>query len=286
MYRIHPRTDLEVPTHIDGVGLALDEQSLDLENNSGRRRDVQLENGDRSTLIYTSDRDAVFKISNGEEILVDPTSIETPEEVVLHLLGPVLRLVLLQRGEFVLHASVVQIGERTVAFIAPAGSGKSTIAAALYDRGHAVLADDTGIVRLDSEPAVLAGPPVLKLGEKSAARITRDIEPVFSPGLESGKRFYRLADDNLPHRTSLDAVYLIEQGDTIELEPVSARDATVAFVDNSWGLPDEEPAVVAENFRRCSELADSVPVRRLRYPRSFEAFDEVLNRIEGDCIDG
>lgn len=282
MYRIEPWSGLEIPTNLSDIGVVIDGETIDLGGDSGPGRSIRLED-DGSTIVYTSERNAAFRILNGREITVDPASIESEEELGLNLLGPVLRLVLLQRGEFVLHASVVRIGVRTAMFIAPSGRGKSTMAAGLYDRGHDVLSDDAGIVRLEPGPDVLAGPSVLKLTEESAVRIDRGIEPVFSDGLESGKRFYRLTDNEAPDRTSLDAVYLIEQGDAIETEPVAARDAIVEFIDNSWGLPDEDDGVVDENLRRCSELAESVAVKRVRYPRSFEVLDSVLNRIEEDC---
>ena len=281
MYRIEPRTDLELPTTIPELGVMIEERTIDFEGESGPGRDVRVEDGG-STIVYTSERNAVFEILDGERIHVDPASIASDEEVVLNLLGPLLRLVLLQRGEFLLHASVVRIDARTAAFIAASGHGKSTTAAGLYDRGHAVLSDDTAIVRLRSTPEVLAGPAVLKLHERTAARIGRALEPVFSEGLEFDKRFYRLEEDSCPNRTPLDVVYFLEHGDTIEIEPVSDRDATVEFVDNSWGLPGADGEAAAETLLRCSELAGAVDVRRIRYPRSFSAFDELLDRIETD----
>lgn len=285
MYRIKPRAIFDVPTTIPDVGLDIHAQEIDRDGDSEPGRNVWVED-DGSTIVYLSERNAAFEIRNGKEILVDPTYVESVEEIGLHLLGPLLRLVLLQRGEFVLHGSVARIGPRTAIFIAPSGRGKSTMAAGLYDRGHDVLSDDAGIVRLESGPSVLAGPSVLKLHEDSADRVDRRTEPVFSDGLEFGKRYYRLLDNETPDRTSLDAVFLLEQGDAIRMEPVSTRDATVELVDNSWGLPDEDGEMLGENLRYCSELAESVIVRRLRYPRSFNVFDEVLNRIEEECNDG
>lgn len=282
MYRIEPRTDLEFPTTISDIGVVIEERRIDRDGQPGHGRDVRVKNGG-STIVYTSERNAVFEILDGKRINVDPATIASEEEIVLNLLGPLLRLVLLQRGEFVLHASVVQIGARTTVFIAPSGHGKSTTAAGLYDRGHGVLSDDTAIVRLRSGPDVLAGPAVLKLHEKSAARIDRAMEPIFSEGLEFEKRFYRLEDTGTPNRTSLDTVYFLEYGEAIEIEPVFDRDATVEFVDNSWGLPDADEEVAAGALRHCSKLARAVSVRRIRYPRAFGAFDEVLDRIEADC---
>lgn len=281
MYRIEPQTDLELPTTIPGMGVVLEERAIDRDGETGPGRDVRVEDGG-STIVYTSERNAAFEILDGERIHVDPVSIVNEEEIVLNLLGPLLRLVLLQRGEFVLHASVVKIRARTAVLIAPSGHGKSTMAAGLYDRGHEVLSDDAAIVRLGDEPSVLAGPSVLKLHEESAVRIDRAIEPIFSEGLEFEKRFYRLENNGTPNRTPLNTVYFLEHGDAIEVEPVSDRDATVEFVDNSWGLPDTDDEVAAETLLHCSNLARAVTVRRIRYPRSFGMFDKVLDRIEED----
>lgn len=276
--------DIEVPTRISSMGVAIDEETGISEVCVGSQRSVQVEDGG-ATIVFMSERDAVFKILNGREIIVDPNSIDREEEIVLNLLGPLLRFLLLQRGEFVLHASVVRIGSRTAMFIAPSEHGKSTMAAGLYDRGHDILSDDTGIVRSEAGPSVLSGPSVLRLYDESVDRINRNVEPVFSDGLESDKRFYHLVDNQVPNEASLDVVYFIEEGDLIEIEPISARDATIGFVNNSWGLPDEDDEVIAENLHQSSTLAETVTVKRLRYPRSFEMFDDVLTHIEEDCIE-
>lgn len=281
-YQIEPRTTFHLPATISDIGLEIDEQPLEFGDNLQRGRDVRLEDGG-STILYRSERNATFKLVDGRRLLVDPASIETEDEIALNLLGPLLRLVLLQRGEFVLHASVVRIGARTAAFIAPSGRGKSTMAAGLYDRGHDVLSDDAGIIRVESGPTVLAGPSVLKLHEENAARLHRGIEPVFPDGLESGKRFYHLTDNESPDTSPLDVIYLLEQADSIELDSTSGRDATMEFVANTWNLPGRDDSAAVQTLQRCSRLADAVAVRCVRYPRSFGAFDDVLGRIEEDC---
>ena len=60
------------------------------------------------------------------------------EDVATYLLGPVLGLLLRLRGVPCLHASAVAFGDSAVAFAGSEGAGKSTTAAALASRGHAV----------------------------------------------------------------------------------------------------------------------------------------------------
>src|SRR6185437_2076265 len=71
----------------------------------------------------------------------------TLEDTSTYLLGPVMGFVMLLRGVVCLHASAVAIGEGAIALVGPAGSGKSTTAAAFAERGYRVLAED--VVTLD-----------------------------------------------------------------------------------------------------------------------------------------
>src|SRR6266851_8143358 len=64
------------------------------------------------------------------------------EETSTYLLGPILGLLLRLRGVTCLHASAVAIEDRCVAFVGPAGAGKSTTAAAFARQGYAVVSDD------------------------------------------------------------------------------------------------------------------------------------------------
>ena len=92
-----------------------------------------------------------FRYADRTEFLVDHTGTEiwcswqeplTIEDAATYLLGPVLGFVLLLRGVVCLHASAVVVGSEAIALIGPAGSGKSTTAAAFSSRGFTILADD------------------------------------------------------------------------------------------------------------------------------------------------
>src|SRR5687768_9479856 len=71
----------------------------------------------------------------------------TIEDTATYLLGPIMGFVMLLRGIVSLHASAVVVGSEAVALVGPAGSGKSTTAAAFSANGFKILADD--VVTLD-----------------------------------------------------------------------------------------------------------------------------------------
>jgi hypothetical protein len=81
----------------------------------------------------------------------------TLEDTVVYLLGPVFGFMLRLRGFTCLHASAVAFGGRALALAGEAETGKSTTAAALARRGHAVLSDDIVALRKVND-TFLAGP--------------------------------------------------------------------------------------------------------------------------------
>ena len=96
---------------------------------------------------------AAFRYGDGTAIDVDhhtkPARIraviapgQTLEDLAAYLYGPVLGFLLRAWGRLALHASCVRIGDAAVLLAGPAGSGKSTTAAALALRGLPVLSDD------------------------------------------------------------------------------------------------------------------------------------------------
>jgi hypothetical protein len=111
------------------------------------------ERGTPSLQVSRADAGYVFTFVDGASFWIDGDGSEiwmtfatTVEDACTYLAGPVLSFALRLRREFSLHASAVAFGDRAVAFAGAHGAGKSTTAAALGRRGHAVMTDD--ILRL------------------------------------------------------------------------------------------------------------------------------------------
>src|SRR5260370_13570117 len=75
-----------------------------------------------------------FLVRAGREVVVDPDPGADGWALRLFLVGPVLAVLLRERGYLVLHGSAVERSGLTIAFLGPAGWGKSTLAAALSSR--------------------------------------------------------------------------------------------------------------------------------------------------------
>lgn len=100
---------------------------------------------------------ASFQVRNAREIVVDPAPGVPTSSLRPALLGTVFALLLIYRGLAALHASVVAIDGRAVAFVGDKGAGKSTLAAAFHRHGYDLGADDILAVEL-SAPELLSQP--------------------------------------------------------------------------------------------------------------------------------
>jgi hypothetical protein len=139
-------------------------------------------------------------VRNGDEILVDPEADADPSAV---LSGPIQAVLWHQRGLLPLHGSVVVVGTQAIALCGHSTAGKSTLAALLAGRGHAVIADDVCVID-PHEMHVLAGCGRLRLwrdalnrlGVESHAleRAARNTEKyVLDCGVSSAQERHRLA---------------------------------------------------------------------------------------------
>ena len=97
---------------------------------------------------------------------------EYRDEADIYLSGTVLGSVAWMNGFCPLHAGAVTRGDRTLAFTAPSGGGKSTLIAALGDDGWSHVCDDTLVLDVQDD-AILAYPDgkTVKLWEDSLAFI-------------------------------------------------------------------------------------------------------------------
>ena len=212
---------------------------------------------------------ARYLVREGREITVEPAR-EGGDAGVPFLLGSVLAACLKQRGILTLHASAIVADGGAVLFAGHSGRGKSTLAAALVERGHTMLGDDvTGIV-LDGANGPLALPayPCLRLWEDAVAalgwsgrtrgRVREGMEKFLAP-------VERFGEQAVPVRSIF--VLRYHGGEDVEIEPVRPGAAFEALLRRIYrkryahGLGRE-----AEQFRTVAELARRVPVTLISKP--------------------
>lgn len=192
------------------------------------------------------------------------------EDTATYLLGPVLGLLLRLRGVTCLHASAVAFGERAVAFVGSEGAGKSTTAAALARRGHAILSDDVvALAERNGSFFVHPAYPYLCLWPESVESLYGSAEalPRFSANYEKRclslrKQELRFEERALP----LAAIYILgdRRGDPAPVvEELTPPRAFFSLVANTFATNTLDSNMRAKEFEILARLAPRVPIRAL-----------------------
>jgi hypothetical protein len=216
----------------------------------------------------------VFVIRDGAEIVADPAPGADGTAVRTALLGPVLAVLLHQRGRLVLHASAVAGPHGAVAVAGDSGEGKSTTAAALHARGLALVADDVLSLEPDAAGGVTAypGPPHVRLAPEVLGALDAGAPAVIAGRAPNGKQVWPgRAIGPRPTALPLAGLYVLEDGARTAVEPLLASAALFALLRHSYCAPLLDAPGRRAHFSACAEVARRVPVRRLVRPRALDA---------------
>jgi hypothetical protein len=225
-----------------------------------------------------------FLVRDGCQIVVE-RSDGVPDEVVrLFLLGPALGVLLRQRGYLTLHASAVAIQGQAVVFLGHKGCGKSTMAAALHARGHAVVADDIVAVRMEQERAVVyPGFPRLKLWPEALSALGEDAQTLSRLHPEWEKRSRPVVDSFYRRPLSLGRLYVLADGNEPVVESPTPQSCLMELVRHAYAPGSLQTTdIAAVHLRQCGELVNRIPVRRLRRPRSLAGLPSLACLVEED----
>ncbi len=241
------------------------------------------EGGDASIAVREA---GAFLVRGGREIIVDPAPQADDSVLRLYLLGPALAVALHQRGWLILHASAVALGEKVVAFLGGSGWGKSTLAAALQQRGHPLVADDFIAVPIDAEagaPRVYPGFPQLKLWPEAAASLGTDAAqlPRVHPGFE--KRAQRLSAGFAHEALPLGGLYVLAEGEPAGIQPLDKQAALVELVRHSYMSHTLPPAAAAAHLRQCAAVLRQVGLSQLRRPKYLPGLPAICAMVEADA---
>lgn len=193
-------------------------------------------------------------------------------------------------GREPLHATTVKVADGAIALLGDCGYGKSTLAAAFVKQGHTLLSDDLLVAKLDDEKVFCyPGTGKLKLHPEVASTVLghdvrgESLAPIATKmaiGFGSRREF--------PEHTRLQSIYVLdvpgETGDTnhVSIQQVQGRDAVVQLLKNTYNDMIRGDERLSRQFSHAGAIADRLPIKRLKYPRSLERLGEVYDAIMAD----
>jgi hypothetical protein len=219
---------------------------------------------------------------------VHPMSGAEPDLLSVLVSGSLLAFVLAMRGEVVLHASAVQVGDAALAFVGASGMGKSTMATLLCADGARLVTDD--LLRLDttsSPPTCALGATELRLrkgADHLAERFATQVGS--SPGIRTtGDAREALAP--VPATTEdLPLAALVvpvpdhsPQRRTTEITRLSPTEAMVLLSQFPRLLGWQDASVRRASFHQLADVVDRVPVHAAALPWGPPFPDDIAPRI-------
>ena len=214
----------------------------------------------------------------------------TLEYVLGYLLGPVFGLLLRFRGVICLHASAVNINDRSVVFVGSEGAGKSTTAAAFAREGFRVVSDDiVGLAECGHEFRTLPASPRISLWPDSVELLygSREVLPRIPGGWD--KRYLNLGGNNggrFEERTlQLGAIYILGDATTEGkkcVEEVTQKKALMLLVPNTYATNFLDAEQRADEFVVLSRLVATVPVRMINSRNDVAGPEELCEIIRRD----
>src|SRR5262245_61308976 len=215
--------------------------------------------------------DTEYLVGNGgQDVWIswrDPVKLA---QVCPDLFAPVFSLLLQLRGRTPLHASVVTIDGRAIAFIGPGGAGKSTTAAKFAELGHAVLSEDVlNVLPEGKKFTALPGYPVLHLWPQSAVMFRgRTDSPAYQVRGQDSECIELQAGAHASEVSPrpLAAIYVLKprmkDHAAPYIEPLEPRAAFLELLANTLGPPLGAEAR-ARSFAFVARVAAAVPLRKI-----------------------
>jgi len=249
--------------------------------------------GDRELLRFNDRAEFLF---DGPRIGFRPIGAGNERDVEALFLSAVMAYWLERAGVLALHASAAVLEGRAVAFLAPSGGGKSSLAASFAFAGWPILGDDILALTVgDSTISAAPAYPEIKLNPDTGRyHLGADFDRLRRYHPLAEKRCLSLTEGGLAFRSEpvpLGCLYVVahrereEPREDAAIEPIARRDAVIEIVRSTY-TPTlvEGVGLAAWRLSRMTDLVRSVPVKRLAVPRGLDRLSEVREAVLADVV--
>jgi hypothetical protein len=228
---------------------------------------------------------ARFMLEDGRSIVFAPDTEDSLDDVPIFVTGSAFGVLLHQREQIVLHASAVRVNGKAVLFCGAAGAGKSTLAAALAQRGYPLINDDVCAVSVEAglAPRVHPDGRQLKLWAQTIDRL--ELAPARGERVRTKiEKFYVTPSEVFTEPLPLGAVYMLREARPPHVPGIdkpNAVDAALLLRRNAY-----RPRLIrqlnqrASYFRAAADIANAAGIFHLTRALDFTKMPDVIGRLE------
>ncbi|MBM3441503.1 MAG: hypothetical protein FJX89_02260 [Bacteroidetes bacterium] len=219
---------------------------------------------------------AEYAVDHGTHIRIFPANQADPLLVRIYCITVCMAAALMQRGQFLLHASGIIYRNLVWLFAGESGAGKSSIAAELRKRGFPIFTDDTCLLQADPKDAssILVNPsyPMLKLTAET-------IDALADPQYEKKNRIWpdtekfgqRLSDPSFGRALPLGGILVLSKSDAslqhLVCQELLGNSAFLALAAHTYRREFiHERSLQRAHLALFGMMADCVPIARMSRP--------------------
>jgi len=227
---------------------------------------------------------AKFVVTQGQTIEITPSLGAALEDIKTYLLGSAIGAALLQKNCTLLHASVVIMDNKAIAFMGASGAGKSTIAQCFAQAGYPIYSDDICAIWWNdhNQPIVYPGPAHIKLWSNTfdLLKVQRSA-PLTSAIRDTDK--YIVPSCPQPHQAiSLHKLYWIQDhASETCITSLLGKDKLTSILSNLYRPEFIEPmALNKDTVAACTALAQQVDVSIIARHKGPDSIEHIVSGVQ------
>ena len=218
-----------------------------------------------------------FHYRLGDGITIERGADADLSEETLWLNGSVYAAIASLNGLLPIHASAVAFEGQVFAFTGPGGAGKSTLVAALGDRGLPMFCDDTLVLDLTDPERIICLPGHKRMKLRPDALDLTGAGPQEKVSRTVDKYYARPAAGDVGVALPLGRLIFLEEGDEIAITPITGAERFVRVQDEHQTAHLFAAAQMfdrAGQFAHFARLAQQIEMAQFRRPRDAARFHD------------
>ena len=231
---------------------------------------------------------ARYQVVDGNRIILSPAEDHDPLDLRFFLLSSPVGALLHQRGTLVLHASAVTKEGISIILAGASGSGKSSLAAAFWQRGYRLLCDEIAAIHEDPIGEFWVQPefPFVQLWSRAAGELAIDLGKSRPVRKNLQKYACSMAQTFTQEAARADRIFFLSRGGVShhEMRELKGPEKFRAMLHSTYMARLITGDTARSHFEAGNRLSSAARIFSFSFPDQGITIQEAASLIEEEAI--
>jgi hypothetical protein len=231
---------------------------------------------------------ARYQVIDGDSIILSPAKDHDPMELRQFLLTSPMGALLHQRGTFVLHASAVAKDGISIILAGASGCGKSSLAAAFWQRGYRLLCDEIAAIHEDPTGEFWVKPefPGVQLWSRAARELAIDLGKLKPIRKDIQKYAYSMMETFSQEAARADRIFLLSRGGVLhhQIRELKGHEKFRSVLHSTYLARLITGDVARSHFDVGNRLVSAARIFSFSFPEQGITIQEAASLIEEEAL--